>query len=145
MKDKPSHPLSESQLRHDIAEQRALAAAAAKKLRQLRAAAERKRRAREALLERRRLEEEARAERKRLEEEARALLERQALEAKAEQERKERQAAIQRNIDRLVGPALTLERVRYLSENACRPKRPLPKPTPVVEPTKLDPPYEKAA
>ena len=138
MKDKPSHPLSDSQLRNDIS-------AAAKKLRQLRAAAERKRRAREARLERRRLEEEARAERKRLEEETRALLERQALEAKAEQERKERQAIIDRNIARVLAPVYTLERVRYLSENACRPKRPLPKPAPVVEPTKLDPPYENAA
>ena len=79
----------------------------------------------------------ARAERKRLKQEAERL--------QAEQKRKERQAAIQRNIDRLVGPSMTLERVRYLSENACRPKRPLPKPTPVVEPTKLDPPYENAA
>jgi len=38
----------------------------------------------------------------------------------------------------------TLARVRYLSENACRPKRPLPKPAPVLPPTEFIP-YENAA
>ena len=91
----------------------------------------------EAKAELKRAKRHARAERKRLKQEAERL--------QAEQERKERQAAIQRNIDRLVGPALTLERVRYLSENACRPKRPLPKPAPVSPPTEFIDPYENAA
>jgi hypothetical protein len=78
------------------------------------------------------------AERQAQEEENRRL-------AKAEQERKERQAIIDRYVAHILAPVYTLERVRYLSENACRPKRPLPKPTPVADPTKLDPPYENAA
>ena len=54
-------------------------------------------------------------------------------------------AKLEEELRRIRAAEATLARVRYLSENACRPKRPLPKPTPVVEPTKLDPPYENAA